>query len=82
MRMNLGAYGGLANASRTPEGWSVGCDVNNDGTVDLKEFNLMAAQWQEAGPNKISDYDGSGSVTIVDLMLLSYDWLGTTGWAP
>ena len=81
LRKNLGAYGGTAQASRTPLNWSVKCDVNNDGTADLAEWSLLAGQWQQTGSDLVSDYEGNGSVTITDLLLLCEDWLGATGWA-
>ena len=81
LRKNLGAYGGTAQASQTPEGWSLLCDVNNDGMVDFAEFALLAAGWQqEAQSPADGDFNVDQYVSALDMVMLCEEWLGTTGW--
>ena len=42
-RVNIGAYGGTAEASRGP--WVLAGDINQDGTVDLADFAVLAENW-------------------------------------
>ncbi|MBE0537373.1 MAG: hypothetical protein IH624_17050 [Phycisphaerae bacterium] len=42
-RVNMGAYGGTAQASRSP--WPLKCDGNYDGTVDAHDLSILAENW-------------------------------------
>jgi len=42
-RINIGAYGSTAQASRGP--WALEGDINRDGKVDIEDFAIMAANW-------------------------------------
>ena len=59
-RINMGAYGGTAEASMS--GSMVGhvADVNGDDFVDLCDFGLFAAEWPLAGVLRAEDFDRSG----------------------
>jgi hypothetical protein len=51
-RINMGAYGGMAEASKSyfgkePCGTIVAGDINGDCKVDFKDFAIMAMHWME-----------------------------------
>jgi hypothetical protein len=50
-------------------------DFNWDGIVNIKDFALLAGQWQQQGLNKTSDLNGDAIVDIGDLDLLTMVWL-------
>jgi hypothetical protein len=43
-RINMGAYGGTPEASRSERQWLIG-DINHDGVVDMLDFGLLADNW-------------------------------------
>ena len=77
LRVNMGAYGGTSEASMGPWGWSLECDVNNDGAVDAEDLAAMAGEWLGGG-EAISDFDSDGSVAGGDFALLGMEWLEET----
>ncbi len=42
-RVNMGAFGGTAQASKSP--WPLKCDANNDGKVDAYDLRMLAENW-------------------------------------
>jgi len=50
-------------------------DLNLDGIVNIKDFALLASQWQQQGLDKTSDLNGDTIVDIDDLGLLTTVWL-------
>lgn len=75
VRVNMGAYGGTARASKTPVGWSCLGDINNDGTEDLDDFSLFANQWLTSGSEKTGDFSRNGQVGVEDIALFAESWL-------
>ncbi|MCF7957212.1 MAG: hypothetical protein K9M57_02055, partial [Phycisphaerae bacterium] len=49
-RVNIGAYGGSIQASRSPNQWPNAADVNRDGRVDLLDIALVAQNWLWTAP--------------------------------
>jgi hypothetical protein len=47
-RLNMGAYGGTPYASMS--GWPLKGDINNDGVVNMRDFDIMADDWLEVLP--------------------------------
>lgn len=85
VRVNMGAYGGTAQASMAPHDWAVLGDLNNDGTVDLTDFarwvdNTMFWMIDENRGDCPADLDRNVSVNMTDLALLAQDWLAQTSW--
>jgi hypothetical protein len=74
-RINMGAYGGTAQASRTPAGWSLLGDLDNDGTVDGSDFALQAEDWGRDGAQKPGDLNRNSVVDASDVALLVQEWL-------
>ena len=52
-RVNMGAYGGTAYASKSP--WPMEGDVNRDGVVDLIDLAMVAGDWMERAAWKQGD---------------------------
>ena len=50
-RIKIGAYGGTTEASKTPVTWSLLADINNDGTVNLLDYNYQAHDWLKQETN-------------------------------
>ena len=80
LRINMGAYGGTAQASKTPAGWSLLPDLTNDGTVDLADVDAQSLYWLGAENELPGDLNRDGLVDIADLKLLTIDWLKKTVW--
>ena len=67
-RINMGAYGGTAEASKSYFGGPV-CetiisgDINGDGTVDWNDLNILASHWLEDGRKPVAQEDGSSGTS-------------------
>ncbi|MHC4160163.1 MAG: choice-of-anchor Q domain-containing protein, partial [Planctomycetota bacterium] len=80
VRINMGTYGGTAEASKIPAGWSLLPDLNNDGIVDSYDYLYQADDWLKAVSNHHADLDRNSTVNWDDIALLVRDWLETTTW--
>jgi hypothetical protein len=75
LRINMGCYGGTAEASIPPHGWSLLADMNNDGLVNSKDFAIQVRSWMKTESRQPGDLDRNGIVNTADLALLTKDWL-------
>jgi hypothetical protein len=80
LRIDMGAYGGTAEASMSPYDWAMLGDLTNDGLVDLKDYAFQAADWLNSADQQPGDLNRDGLIDIDDLALLVEDWLGQTTW--
>ena len=80
MRINMGAFGGTAEASMGPVGGVLRADLTNDGVVNLKDYAHLVRDWLKSDPTQPGDLNRDGSVDIFDLDLLLADWLKITPW--
>jgi hypothetical protein len=80
-RINMGAYGGTAQASMAPYGWALLSDLTNDGVVNLLDFSGQAKDWLAVASLKPGDLNRDGIVNMTDLAALAEDWLDQTDWA-
>lgn len=80
LRINLGAYGGTREASMAPPGWALLCDIDNDGVVNLRDFNRLAGMNEAVGANSVADVNRDSRVNGADLARLADDWLRETAW--
>jgi len=78
-RINMGVYGGTAEASRTPPGWSLAADLTNDGLVDSRDLAVQARYWRATAEQMPGDLTRDGAVDAGDLAELANSWLETTG---
>ncbi len=80
LRINMGAYGGTAEASMPPYDWAILGDLTNDGLVNLKDFAFQAANWLSSADQQPGDLNRDSLIDISDLVLLVEDWLRQTTW--
>jgi len=74
VRIDIGAYGGTAEASMAPHGWTLLADLDNDGRVSWPDLASVAADWQAAGANRSGDLSRNGAVDAGDFALLARQW--------
>lgn len=83
VRIDMGCYGGTAEASRTPNGWSLPADFNNDGTADIEDFAILGQSWGiQSGWPIHADLTRNGVVDAADLLIFLDSWMGQTVWRP
>lgn len=70
VRINMGAYGGTAEASLGPVGWTLRTDVTNDGRVDFHDLS-----WLTTSGGDGADLNADAFCDCADLALLSSEWL-------
>ena len=75
VRINMGAYGGTAEASRTPVGWGLLADLTNDWTVNYKDIAGQGKDWQQTASCQPGDLNRDGTVNLADVVLTAADWL-------
>jgi hypothetical protein len=80
LRINMGAYGGTAEASMPPYDWALLADLTNDGIVDAQDFAHQAVDWLIEDNEQPGDLNRDGVVDGKDLGLFVDDWLKTTSW--
>lgn len=80
LRINMGAYGGTAEASMPPYDWALLSDITNDGAVDFVDFAYLADIYANQDDELPADFDRDGDVDYGDLSLLVDDWLKQTSW--
>ena len=80
IRINMGAYGGTAEASLPLIGWSLLADINNDGTVNFCDLAHAGADWNATAPQLPGDLDRNQIAAPGDLSLFADDWLMQTTW--
>ena len=80
LRINMGAYGGTAEASMPPYDWALLSDITNDGVVDFIDFAHLADLYTDQDDELPADFDRDGDVDYDDLSLLVDDWLKQTTW--
>ncbi|MHC4664444.1 MAG: hypothetical protein ACYS9T_00625 [Planctomycetota bacterium] len=76
VRINMGAYGGTAEASKTPANWRSIADLTNDWSVDYNDLSIFVDYWLEAGQCIPSDLDRSESVNLEDFSIFAGEWPG------
>jgi hypothetical protein len=80
LRINMGAYGGTAEASMPPYDWALLADLTNDGTVDFDDLMYWTENWPASGSELPGDLDRNGRVEALDFALFALDWLLETSW--
>lgn len=84
LRIDMGTYGGTAEASMPPHNWAVLADFTNDGIVDFFDLKNWAENWLKSSPPlaRVSDLDRNGIVDFFDFVLFAQDWSAQTTWRP
>lgn len=81
LRVNMGAYGGTAEASIPPYDWALLGDLTNDGTVGWEDLEGQAGDWLTTANQQPGDLNRDGVVDMIDYAMLAEDWLQMTDWA-
>ena len=76
VRINMGAYGGTVEASKTPAGWGILADLTNDRKVDFNDLGAFVSYWLEGGECIPSDLDRDESVDFDDYAIFARQWPG------
>lgn len=74
-RINMGAYGGTAQASMSLSGLGNIADFNNDGVVNVKDLRMLADIWAAQDVLLAEDIDRNGLVGLLDFAELAGNWL-------
>ena len=69
-RINMGAYGGTAQASKSPANWRSIVDITNDWVVDSNDLKVFFGYWLNTGQCIPGDLDRSQSVDFADFALM------------
>ena len=74
-RIDMGAYGGTAEASVPPRNWASIADLNNDGIVNLVDCAIFTIYWPQIGAGIPADLNRDQSVNSADRDIFSANWL-------
>jgi hypothetical protein len=77
-RRNMGAYGGTAEASKSPANWRSIADLTNDWVVDSNDLKAFVNHWLETGECIPGDLNRSQSTNFADFALLANNQLRTS----
>ncbi len=80
VRINMGAYGGTAEATMPYHNNAVLTDVNNDGISNLVDLSELSLEWMTSGDKLPCDFDRDGSIGLSDLILMAENHLAATSW--
>jgi len=73
-RINMGAYGGTPEASKSPSTAGNPADFNHDGFVDELDMRLFSFKWLVEEVLLPEDLNGSGFVNFRDYALFGNEW--------
>jgi hypothetical protein len=76
----MGAFGGTDEASIPPHNWALLADTDNNGTVDLDDFAILAMFWYDTGSELFADFNRDEIIDYNDLQFLTTDWLNNSMW--
>jgi len=74
-RVNMGAYGGTAQASMSSSTVGNIADLNNDNTVGHADVKMLAERWLHQESLVAEDLDRNGVVSLSDFCILADEWL-------
>lgn len=74
VRINMGAYGGTAEASKTPADWGILADLTNDRIVDFNDLAGFVDYWPDTGQCIPSDLNRNQSVDFYDFAEFAACW--------
>ena len=81
VRIDMGAYGGTSEASKTPNNWSLLADLTNNGIVNILDFSSLAQYWAGMENGQVGgDLNRDGTVDFKDFALFVEYWLKETSW--
>jgi hypothetical protein len=75
-RINLGAYGGTPQASRSPVNIGRQADFDHDDHVGPADLKILSQSWLKRQDLLAADLNGNGIVDLRDLAVLGANWRG------
>ena len=75
LRINMGAFGGTAEASMAPPGWALLSDLSNDAIVNFVDLARQVEDWLTTANEQPGDLNHDGAVNMIDFAILAKDWL-------
>ncbi len=73
-RRNMGAYGGTAEASKSPPYWRSIADMTNDWIVDSSDLKVFVDYWLRTGECIPGDFDRNQFVDSNDFAIFGGQW--------
>ena len=80
LRIDMGAFGGTAEASIPPYDWAMLSDATNDGISDFSDLDILSSLWLNTGEQLYADFNRDGIIDLFDFALLAQGWLKQTTW--
>lgn len=74
-RIDIGAYGGTAEASLSPSKVGSPADLDGDGRVSFQDCSAFAAAWLSTAAPRREDFNRDGAVNFTDFRTFSSWWL-------
>ncbi|MHC4740456.1 MAG: hypothetical protein ACYS8Z_00940 [Planctomycetota bacterium] len=74
-RINMGAFGGTAEASMSESLLGNGADVDNDDSVDFMDFAGLGGAFHDEGPLLTEDLNRDSTVDFFDILAFVKEWL-------
>jgi len=74
LRINMGAYGGTAIASKTPANWRSLANLTNDWIVDANDLKVFVNYWLKNGECIPADLNRNEKVDFSDFTAFAEDW--------
>jgi len=74
-QINMGAFGGTAEASMSLSTEGLRTDLNKDGVINNKDLSLLAGMWLAADLPMAGDINRDGLVNFPDFAWLTQLWL-------
>jgi hypothetical protein len=76
VRINMGAYGGTAQASKTPADWRSIADLTNDWVIDFNDLGAFVSFWLDTGECIPSDLNRNQLANFDDYAIFARQWPG------
>jgi hypothetical protein len=73
-RIDMGAYGGTAEASLSPSKVGSPADLDGDGRVDFRDCSAFATAWLSTVAPRREDFNRDGGVDFADFTAFSSWW--------
>jgi predicted outer membrane repeat protein len=80
LRINMGVYGGMAEASIPPHDWAIRTDYNNDGIANFTDFACWTKSHQYTASEPLGPLNPDPALGPIDLPILAADWLDQASW--
>jgi len=74
-RINMGAYGGTAEASMSQSSEGNAADCNYDDAVNGTDLEMIAERWLDEGILLVEDVNRDGVINFPDFALFAQSWL-------